>query len=47
MSDPGVFWSGHTADVYLHPGCVHELFIRLARDLHELQAPAYYARLRR
>ena len=46
LSDPSVHWSGFTAEVYLHPGCVLALFVRLARDLHEIECPAYYQRLR-
>jgi hypothetical protein len=46
LSDPAVHWSGFTAEVYLHPQCVVALAVRLGRDLHELAAPAYYARLR-
>ena len=32
--------------LYLHPRCVWALFVRLARDVHELENPAYYRRRR-
>jgi hypothetical protein len=46
LSDPSVFWMGHTGEVYLHPPCVFPLFVRLCRDMHELDAPEYYRRAR-
>jgi hypothetical protein len=46
LSDPAIHWSGFTGDIYLHPACIFPLFIRLARDVHELDCPGYYQRLR-
>lgn len=46
LTDPAVHWSGHSGEVYLHPACIFPLFVRLARDVHELDCPAYYRRLR-
>jgi hypothetical protein len=46
LSDPAVFWMGHDAELYLHPACVTDLFVRLARDVHEIACPDYYRRLR-
>jgi hypothetical protein len=45
-SDPAVLWDGATGAIYLHPVCVAHLTVRLYRDLHELDCPDYYARLR-
>jgi hypothetical protein len=46
LSDPAVHWMGAAGDIYLHPRCVLDLFVRLARDVHECERPAYYRRLR-
>ena len=37
IKDRGVMWMGSTASIYLHKGCFHKLFIRLARDVHQLE----------
>ena len=48
LRDPDVHWMGVTVNLFLHPACVLSLFVRLARDLHEIQKPSYYRdRLRR
>jgi hypothetical protein len=47
LFDPAVYWMGHTGEIYLHPPCVLTLFVRLARDLHEIDCPIYYAAIRR
>jgi hypothetical protein len=46
LSDPAVSWAGATGDIYLHPACVPALFIRLARDVHEVECPDHYRRIR-
>jgi hypothetical protein len=46
LDDPAVYWMGATSEIYLHPTCVAQLFIRLARDVHESECSAYYAKLR-
>ena len=46
LSDPAVHWHGATGDIYLHPNCLFPFFVRLGRDVHELQRPGYYQRLR-
>jgi hypothetical protein len=45
-TDPVVHWSGSTGAIYLHPACVSALFIRLGRDVHEAECPAYYRQVR-
>jgi len=30
-------------ELILHPICVFDLFIRLGRDVHEIEKPSYYA----
>jgi hypothetical protein len=42
LSDPAVHWMGHEAHIYLHPRCVLDLFVRLARDVHETECPRHY-----
>ena len=42
VTDPAVHWHGAIVSIYLHPACVFPLFIRLARDLHELERPDGY-----
>lgn len=35
---PSVLWMGHECQfIVLHPACVLDLFVRLARDLHQLK----------
>lgn len=34
---PGVLWMGSTSEVVLHPPCVLELFLRLSRDVLEIE----------
>jgi len=46
LADPAVAWSGFDSDVYLHADCVSKLFVRLARDVHEIECPAHYAEIR-
>jgi hypothetical protein len=46
LTDPAVHWMGSGGDLYLHPACVSALFIRLARDVHEIECPDYYQRIR-
>ena len=47
LTDPSVHWAGHHGDhLYLHADCVLRLFVRLARDVHEIQKPSYYQRRR-
>jgi hypothetical protein len=38
--DPAVHWAGATGHIYLHPECVPDLFIRLARDVWEAKRKA-------
>ena len=45
LSDPAIFWMGATGDLYLHPRCVLDLFVRLARDVHESECPVYYGQI--
>ena len=51
VTDPAIHWygeTGETAEIYLHPKpCTVALVLRLLRDLHELENPTYYERLRR
>jgi hypothetical protein len=48
VSDPAIHWSGQTGEIYLHPKpCTVALVLRLLRDLHELENPTYYERLKR
>lgn len=42
--DPAVAWAGTGDPIVLHADCVGPWFLRLARDAHEIQNPAYYAR---
>ena len=42
LTDPAVHWHGVIGSIYFHPACVFPLFIRLARDLHELERPDAY-----
>jgi len=37
VEDPAVTWHGATGEIWLHIGCVVDLFTRLARDLWEFQ----------
>jgi hypothetical protein len=37
---------GAAADIYLARRCVLDLFVRLARDVHESERPEYDRRLR-
>jgi hypothetical protein len=46
LADPAVFWSGFSGEIYLPPDCVLKLFVRLARDLHELECPDLYRQIR-
>lgn len=43
-ADPAVYWAGMTGEIYLHPPCVEALTVRLLRDVHEHENPAYYMR---
>jgi len=43
LQDPAVFWMGYDGELILHPICVFDLFIRLGRDVHEIEKPSYYA----
>lgn len=42
LQDPAVFWMGYDVEIILHPICVFGLFIRLGRDVHEIEKPSYY-----
>lgn len=45
LADPAVVWQGCADEaLWLHAECVASLFIRLARDVHEIQKPDYYRR---
>jgi hypothetical protein len=44
--DPAITWCGFGGQMFLRPACVVPLFVRLCRDLHGLDCPSYYARLR-
>lgn len=37
VDDPAIEWRGHTAEVFLHPGCAIDFIIRLTRDVHQWQ----------
>ena len=45
-ADPAVHWMGHDSDIFLHPRCVLDLFVRLARDVHETECTEHYRQLR-
>jgi len=47
LADPAVHWSGMTREIYLHQHCALDLPVRLLRDVHELQNPSFYDRLKR
>jgi hypothetical protein len=42
--DPAVAWSGTDSIIVVHPACLGPWFLRLARDAHEIENPAYHAR---
>ena len=44
LTDAALHWFGATGHIYLHPACFLPLFVRLARDLHELEHPDVYRR---
>jgi hypothetical protein len=44
LHDPAVVWHGPDGPVMVHGPCVAPWFLRLARDAHEIENPAYYAR---
>jgi hypothetical protein len=44
LRDPAICWSGSTSAIFLHPACVTSLFVRMARDVHEIERPGYYRR---
>lgn len=46
LRDPAVHWMGATAEIFLHPECVKDLAVRLFCDLHEIECPDYYERIR-
>ena len=37
LTYPAVHWMGSTGDIVLHPACVLDLFVRMARDLHQIK----------
>ncbi len=37
IEDPAVTWHGATSEIWLHPGCVMDLLLRLSRDVWQLQ----------
>jgi hypothetical protein len=41
MTSPGIQWLGSTGEIWLHPGCVVELTIRLYRDVHEIECRSH------
>jgi hypothetical protein len=48
MSHPAVHWSGvNGQEIFLHSDCAIHLSVRILRDAHEIQNPAYYERRRR
>lgn len=44
--DPVIHWAGACGSIYLHPDCALRWTVRLLRDVHECENPAYYARRR-
>jgi len=46
VQPPGVYWHGFGDEdvpwIVLHPGCVIDLFVRLARDVHEIECRTRY-----
>lgn len=45
LADPAIHWMGSGGHhLYLHSQCALQLFVRLARDVHELEKPDYYRR---
>jgi hypothetical protein len=46
LSDPAVHWLGADVAIYLHKACVSALFVRLSRDIHEIECPEYYRLVR-
>ena len=30
-----IWWMGHPGDIWIHPGCVFSLAVRMFRDVHE------------
>lgn len=42
--DPAVAWSTPDEIIIVHADCVGPWFLRMGRDAHEIQNPAYYAR---
>lgn len=45
-SDPAMFWSGGTGEMYVHPACWPALAAGMFRDYHEATRPDYYKRRR-
>jgi hypothetical protein len=43
-SDPAVAWAGADGLIVVHADCVEPWHVRLARDVHEIENPGYYAR---
>lgn len=46
LCDPAIHWMGHGGDLFLHRDCVFALFVRLCRDVHELDCPQQYRQSR-
>jgi hypothetical protein len=46
LTDPTLYWMLIDGELLLHRGCFDKLFVRLARDAHELDDPRYYERRR-
>jgi hypothetical protein len=44
MQDPAAAWSGPDCIIVVHADCVGLWFLRMGRDAHEIQNPAYYGR---
>lgn len=40
LADPAAHWAGSSGSIYLHRECVFPLFVRLARDVHEIECPS-------
>jgi hypothetical protein len=46
VTDPVIHWQGETGEIYLHKACALDLVVRVLRDVHELENPEYYRRLK-
>ena len=42
MTSPGIYWTGATGEIWLHPACVLELTIRLFHDVHEIECQSNF-----